>query len=46
MRTIVEGYVVRGANTGITVPHHIFSISQTFGEITIGTAIVRTPDHD
>ena len=46
IRVIIEGATVRGINTGVTVPYRIFSESNTFGTIPLGTAMVRTPDRD
>lgn len=44
VRIVMEGSSVRGLTTGITVPYRVFATSSTFGEIPIGTAIVRAPD--
>ena len=46
IRVIVEGATVRGVTTGQIVPYRVFSESETFGTIPLGTAIVRTPDTD
>ena len=46
VRTIIEGSTVSGINTGIFVPYRIFATSTAFGEIPVGTAVVRTPSEN
>ena len=46
VRVVMENSTVRGIGEGITVPYRIFAYSNTFGEIPIGTALVRTPSKD
>ncbi len=46
VRVIIEGATVRGKNTGTIVPYRIFAESDAFGEIPLGTALVRTIDEN
>ncbi|MEM8781181.1 MAG: hypothetical protein AAGF26_20485 [Cyanobacteria bacterium P01_G01_bin.49] len=46
VKIIIENSTVRGIGEGITVPYRIFAFSNTFGEIPLGTALVKTPDND
>ena len=46
IRVIVKGATVRGVTTGNIVPYRIFSESNTFGTIPLGTAMVRTPEEN
>ncbi len=46
VRVIIEGATVRGKNTGEIIPYRIFAESDAFGEIPLGTALVRTIDEN
>lgn len=43
VRTVIEGSTISGVNTGVFIPYRVFAVSRAFGEMPVGTAVVRTP---